>query len=63
MNVRDMIRWDELGGSPPTIVQEGGTACHDGYRSCFYRRMEADGNLNVIGRVFDPNKVYKKKGN
>ncbi|NLG14348.1 MAG: phosphoribosyl-AMP cyclohydrolase [Lentisphaerae bacterium] len=43
------------------IEQVGGAACHEGYRSCFFRRVEADGNLTVVGeRVFDPSEVYKK---
>ncbi len=43
------------------IEQIGGAACHEGYRSCFFRRVEADGNLTVVGeRVFDPAEVYKK---
>jgi phosphoribosyl-AMP cyclohydrolase len=42
------------------VHQVGGAACHEGYASCFFRRVEADG-LRVIGqRVFDPSKVYKK---
>jgi phosphoribosyl-AMP cyclohydrolase len=42
------------------VRQIGGAACHEGYRSCFFRRVEADG-LKVIGeRVFDPQKVYQK---
>jgi phosphoribosyl-AMP cyclohydrolase len=40
------------------IEQVGGAACHEGYRSCFYRRL-INGELKVIGeRVFDPNEVY-----
>lgn len=43
------------------IEQVGGAACHEGYRSCFFRRVDADGNLTVVGeRVFDPSEVYKK---
>ena len=43
------------------IEQVGGAACHEGYRSCFFRRVEADGSLTTIGeRVFDPADVYKK---
>jgi phosphoribosyl-AMP cyclohydrolase len=42
------------------VHQIGGAACHDGYRTCFFRRLD-DGNLTVIGdRVFDPKAVYKK---
>jgi len=43
------------------IEQVGDAACHEGYRSCFFRRVEADGSLSVQGeRVFDPAKVYQK---
>ena len=43
------------------VEQVGGAACHEGYRSCFFRRLE-NGGLTVIGeRVFDPKTVYKKK--
>ena len=44
------------------VEQVGGAACHDGYLSCFYRRIEPDGSLTVVGeRVFDPAQVYKKE--
>ena len=44
------------------IEQVGGSACHEGYPSCFFRRVEADGSLTIIEeRVFDPNEVYGKK--
>ena len=43
------------------IEQIGGAACHEGYRSCFFRRVTPEG-LQVEGqRVFDPAKVYGKK--
>lgn len=42
------------------VEQVGGAACHKGYRSCFFRRVEGDG-LTVVGeRVFDPAEVYGK---
>ena len=42
------------------VKQLGGAACHEGYRSCFFRRV-AGGELAVVGeRVFDPAQVYKK---
>lgn len=45
------------------IHQDGGAACHEGYRSCFFRRIEPDGSLAIVGeRVFDPKQVYKTKG-
>ena len=41
------------------VLQKGGAACHTGYRSCFYRRLEGD-ELNIVGeRVFDPEEVYR----
>ena len=45
------------------VNQVGGAACHEGYRSCFFRRIDpATGQVQVAGeRVFDPNEVYKKK--
>ncbi len=30
------------------IEQVGGSACHTGHRSCFYRRLTADGHLEEI---------------
>ena len=42
------------------VRQQGGAACHEGYRSCFFRRVTGSG-FEVVGeRVFDPAKVYKK---
>src|SRR5438067_1630545 len=41
-------------------VDQDVAACHEGYRSCFYRKFEA-GDWKVIGeKVFDPEKVYQK---
>ncbi len=42
------------------IEQIGDAACHEGFRSCFFRKVE-DGELKVVGeRVFDPKEVYGK---
>jgi phosphoribosyl-AMP cyclohydrolase len=30
------------------VEQVGGVACHEGYESCFYRRVGNDGSLQVI---------------
>ena len=41
------------------VEQIGGAACHKGYRSCFYKKVE-DGTVKVEKeRVFDPREVYK----
>jgi len=42
------------------VKQIGDAACHEGYKSCFFRRVEGDGLQTVGQRVFDPAKVYKK---
>jgi len=42
------------------VNQIGGSACHEGYPSCFFREL-TDGELAVVSeRVFDPKTVYKK---
>src|SRR5881392_154513 len=39
------------------VNQVGGAACHEGYKSCFFRKVEGD-KLQVQGeRVFDPKQV------
>lgn len=42
-------------------VRQAGAACHDGYRSCFYRTLSADSKVQVNAEVLvDPDSVYKK---
>src|SRR5438093_2688238 len=42
------------------VHQIGGAACHEGYQSCFFRRVEGD-SLRVVGeRLFDPKPDYKR---
>lgn len=42
------------------VKQIGDAACHEGYRSCFFRKVSG-AELTVVGqRVFDPKQVYKK---
>ncbi|HUR57623.1 MAG TPA: phosphoribosyl-AMP cyclohydrolase [Opitutaceae bacterium] len=52
------------------VENVGGAACHNGYRSCFYRKLDdgaraedpASMKLKLTAqRVFDPANVYKKK--
>ena len=44
-------------------VEQAGAACHEGYKSCFYRELRPDGSLGepIEPRLFDPAKVYGKK--
>jgi phosphoribosyl-AMP cyclohydrolase len=37
----------------------GPGVCHEGYRSCFFRRLENDGTATVMeDRAFDPSEIY-----
>lgn len=44
------------------VHQIGDAACHEGFRSCFFRRIDpATRQVSVVGeRIFDPKQVYKK---
>ncbi len=43
------------------VEQVGGAACHEGYKSCFFREVAPEGLRVVTERIFDPDEVYKKK--
>ncbi|MCC7420107.1 MAG: phosphoribosyl-AMP cyclohydrolase [Planctomycetaceae bacterium] len=45
------------------VDQIGGAACHEGYQSCFFRKIDpTTGHVETIGeRLFDPKAVYQKK--
>jgi len=42
------------------VRQRGGAACHEGYKSCFFRALEGDEARVVAERVFDPSTVYTR---
>jgi phosphoribosyl-AMP cyclohydrolase len=44
------------------VVQDV-AACHEGYRSCFFRQLDNDSGewKTVESKVFDPDAVYAKK--
>ena len=42
------------------VTQVGGAACHEGYKSCFFRELAGGGVRTVGERVFDPKAVYGK---
>ena len=45
------------------VTQKGsGAACHEGYRSCFYRTINRQNGsfICVLERMFDPDDVYGK---
>lgn len=52
------------------VENVGGAACHNGFKSCFYRKLAAQADADkpesltlefTARRVFDPATVYKKK--
>lgn len=45
-------------------VDQEGAVCHDGYATCYYRRLDADNSLEIVrDRQFDPGDVYPTDGN
>ncbi|MFQ5715497.1 MAG: phosphoribosyl-AMP cyclohydrolase [Nitrospinales bacterium] len=41
------------------VEQVGKAACHKGYESCFFRKL--NGEVKIVDKkIFDPAKVYKK---
>ncbi len=43
------------------VHQRGGAACHEGYKSCFFRTVDGAGWHVVAQRVVDPDTLYAKK--
>lgn len=41
------------------VEQVGGAACHEGYESCFFRRLEGDQWKVIETPIFNPDEVYK----
>lgn len=43
------------------VEMAGVAVCHEGYRSCFFRRLEPNGNASVIAEpVLSPQDLYGK---
>jgi phosphoribosyl-AMP cyclohydrolase len=42
------------------VDQVGGGACHEGYRSCFFRQVTSEGLKVIAERMFDPSHTYGK---
>jgi len=41
-------------------VQQCRAACHEGFFTCYFRKLDKSGRFKIIGkRIFDPSKVYK----
>jgi phosphoribosyl-AMP cyclohydrolase len=44
------------------VEAAGPGVCHEGYRSCFFRKLEADGGAEIIEeRTFAPEEVYRQE--
>jgi phosphoribosyl-AMP cyclohydrolase len=43
------------------VHQRGGAACHEGYKSCFFRTVDTTGWRVNAERVVDPETLYGKK--
>ncbi len=41
------------------VDQTGGAACHEGYRSCFFRRIEKNKLIADRERIFNPEEKYR----
>ncbi len=52
------VRIDCDGDSLLFDVEPDGPACHKGYRSCFYRKVEDGELIEELERKFDPEEVY-----
>ncbi|MDD5428015.1 MAG: phosphoribosyl-AMP cyclohydrolase [Candidatus Omnitrophica bacterium] len=49
------------GNSLLFLVDQERAACHEGYFTCYFRKLKKDGTFEAIGkRIFDPSDVYKK---
>ncbi|MDA8745061.1 phosphoribosyl-AMP cyclohydrolase [Rubripirellula amarantea] len=41
------------------LIEQTGAACHEGFESCFFRKVLADGEAAVVDeRLVDPQSVY-----
>jgi len=44
------------------VEAAGPGVCHEGYRSCFFRKVEGDGGTRIIAeRTFEPEKIYGRE--
>ena len=44
------------------VDQIGGAACHTGRETCFYQKIDNNGDVTITcDKLFDPEKVYGKK--
>jgi phosphoribosyl-AMP cyclohydrolase len=54
------VRFDCDGDAILLLVDQTGPACHEGYRSCFFRRVDSQGVTIIAERMRDPSEIYRK---
>jgi phosphoribosyl-AMP cyclohydrolase len=59
LKVRDLLVDCDADAILVRVEPIGPGVCHEGYRSCFFRRLNEDGNAAVIAeKAFEPESVY-----
>ena len=59
--LRDLRTDCDLDALLVRVELDGGAVCHEGYRSCFFRRLDSNGDATVVAeRVFTPEQLYGK---
>jgi phosphoribosyl-AMP cyclohydrolase len=58
LKVREVLVDCDLDSVLVVADQLGPGTCHEGYRTCFFRRVEGDSLIEVEPRAFDPKAVY-----
>ncbi len=58
LKVREVLVDCDLDSLVVVAEQLGPGTCHEGYRTCFFRRVEGDRLVEVEPRAFDPKAVY-----
>lgn len=59
----ESIRVDCDGDVLLISVRQVGGACHEGYRSCFFRQIENGGTRVIASKVFSAESVYGRSSN
>jgi phosphoribosyl-AMP cyclohydrolase len=59
--LRDMLFDCDRDAVLVKVELAGGAVCHEGYRSCFFRRLNTKGDVTLVAeRVFSPEELYKE---
>jgi phosphoribosyl-AMP cyclohydrolase len=59
LRVREILFDCDADAMVVSVDPVGPGVCHEGYRTCFFRRLEADGGVSVVAeKTFDPKAVY-----